>query len=79
MKKKRPLMNDEDIVRAAMTLIGSRRSERKAEAARKNGRLGGVPKRFKPCPSGKPHRWGKDDHCRFCYQKKEALQLRQAK
>lgn len=67
--------NDQEIIKAAMRLLGQRRSERKAQAVRENGRLGGSPRRFAACPSGKSHRWKKDGHCYYCNQKKTALQL----
>lgn len=37
-------MNEQDTIREAMRLLGRRKSERKAEASRKNGKLGGRPR-----------------------------------
>lgn len=60
---------------AAAALMGSRRTERKAKSSRENGKLGGSPRLFAPCESGKPHRW-KKRRCRFCGQTKAALKLK---
>lgn len=37
-------MEEKEIIRQAMSILGSRKSERKARAVRKNGKLGGRPK-----------------------------------
>ena len=39
------LRNDDEIIRAAMALIGSRRSAKKARSSRENGKLGGRPRK----------------------------------
>jgi hypothetical protein len=36
-------MNENETISAAMSILGSRKSKRKAAAARKNGKLGGRP------------------------------------
>lgn len=69
-------MQDTEIIRAAMSLLGSRTSDRKAKTSRENGRLGGSARLFAECPSGKPHRW-KNGRCRFCKQTKKALKLKE--
>lgn len=63
-----------EAMRAAASLMGSARSERKTKAVRENGKLGGAPRRFIPCSAGKRHRWDKK-RCRFCGQTKSAVRL----
>lgn len=46
-------MTDEEIVRVAMRLLGSKTSKAKARAARSNGKLGGRNKRAKSKKSPK--------------------------
>lgn len=62
--------------REAMRLLGSRRTKRKAKAARENGRLGGSPRLYGPCVN--PHHRWKNGRCRFCGKSKATL-LKEAK
>lgn len=71
-------MQDTEIIRTAMSLIGSRRSERKAKSSRENGKLGGSPRLFAQCASGKPHHRWRNGRCRFCGQTKRALKIKAA-
>jgi len=41
-------MTEQEIVRVAMRLLGSKTSKKKAQASRSNGKLGGRNKRAKP-------------------------------
>jgi len=38
-------MSDREVIKAAMTIIGRRSTPAKAKAARKNGKLGGRPRK----------------------------------
>jgi len=40
--------DDRELIRAAMAIIGSRSTKKKARAASKNGKRGGRPKKEKP-------------------------------
>jgi len=57
MKQPKPLTpaqqaeEDRAIIRQAMAIIGSRTTKAKARAAKKNGKLGGRPRK----PTGKEH------------------------
>lgn len=75
-------MDDQETIRAAMSLLGSRKSERKTEAARKNGKQGGRPtgteKPLPACTCGQP-----DKHKATCrvyqtmYQRRRRARLKE--
>jgi len=43
-------LSDEEVIRVAMSLLGKRKSKRKAQASRRNGQLGGRKKKPKNNP-----------------------------
>ena len=40
-------MEEEEIIKQAMTILGRKKSSKKAEASRANGKLGGRPKKIR--------------------------------
>lgn len=49
----------------------------KAETSRANGRKGGSPRKYAPCPGKRAHRWDTSDHCRYCGARKIPLDKNQ--
>lgn len=68
---------EQAILKAAARIMGQRggliRSQRKKKAVRANGRLGGRPRMYPPCPKRyngkKAHRFSKSGRCPCGYQR----------